>query len=323
MSALNSKVYFEPGLSLRNFCAGDEVALLHRIEEALSLTITGRDNAFELIGNEAAVRRGENFFATLNHLFQLRRRELDARDFELLLRACREGRNPDLDELWSGRIELPGGRRDVMPRSRRQLEYVRAMRSREVVFGVGPAGTGKTYLAMAMAVSEFLRGAVSRIVLTRPARESGERLGFLPGSLEEKVSPYLRPLYDALYEMLSVDEARSLIERGIIEVAPLAFMRGRTLNHSFIILDEAQNTSVDQMLMFLTRMGFGSRCVVTGDPGQSDLGHGERSGLRHAIERLSALSELGFVFFDTSDVVRHSLLEKIINAYTDKPAEKI
>ena len=296
--------------------------LLRRIGETLSLVITGRDNAFELSGSAEAEARGEEFFSSLNRLFKLRRRELDARDFELLLRACRDGRNPDIDELWSGRIELAGGRRDVMPRSRRQLEYVRAIRSREVVFGIGPAGTGKTYLPMTMAVSEFLRGSVSRIVLTRPARESGERLGFLPGSLEEKVSPYLRPLYDALYEMLSVDEARSLIERGIIEVAPLAFMRGRTLNRSFIILDEAQNTSEDQMLMFLTRMGFGSRCVITGDPGQSDLGRGERSGLRHAVERLSHLPELGFVFFDTSAVVRHSTLEKHINAYTENLAEE-
>ena len=202
-----------------------------------------------------------------------------------------------------------------LPRSKRQLEYLNAMRRNEVVFGIGPAGTGKTYLAMAMAVSMFLKGDVSRIVLTRPARESGERLGFLPGTLEEKVSPYLRPLYDALYEMLGFEEAQDLIARNVIEVAPLAFMRGRTLNNSFIILDEAQNTTPEQMLMFLTRMGFGSRCVITGDPSQSDLGERERSGLRKAIATLRELDELKFIFFNTSDVVRHSLLEKIINAY--------
>ena len=194
------------------------------------------------------------------------------------------------------------------------------MRSRDMVFGVGPAGTGKTYLAMAMAVSEFLKGNVSRIILTRPARESGENLGFLPGSLEEKIMPYLRPLYDALYDMMQFDEVSALLERNIIEVAPLAFMRGRTLNNAFIILDEAQNTTVEQMLMFLTRMGFNSRCVITGDPSQSDLGPKEGSGLRHAISHLRGIPEIGFTFFETGDVVRHALLEKIIRAYQSDPA---
>ena len=200
----------------------------------------------------------------------------------------------------------------------RQLDYIRSIKTRDLIFGVGPAGTGKTYLAMAMAVSEFLSGRVNRIVLTRPARESGENLGFLPGSLEEKILPYLRPLYDALYDMLSPDEARDLVERGIIEVAPLAFMRGRTLNNSFIILDEAQNTTVEQMFMLLTRMGYNSKCVVTGDPTQNDLKNDERSGLLHAINTLSGISEIAICRFNTSDVVRNSLLEKIINAY-NKP----
>ena len=198
------------------------------------------------------------------------------------------------------------------------MEYVRAMREKEVVFGLGPAGTGKTYLAMAMAVSQFLAGECSRIVLTRPARESGENLGFLPGNLEDKIMPYLRPLYDALYDMLAVDEATALIERGAIEVAPLAFMRGRTLGGAFIILDEAQNTTPDQMLMFLTRMGFNSRCVITGDPTQSDLGPKERSGLRQAERTLGSIPEIAFCRFDTGDVVRHALLEKIINSFAQE-----
>lgn len=175
---------------------------------------------------------------------------------------------------------------------------------------------------MAMAVSEFLKGNVSRIILTRPARESGENLGFLPGSLEEKIMPYLRPLYDALYDMMSFDEVSALIERNVIEVAPLAFMRGRTLNNAFIILDEAQNTTTEQMLMFLTRMGFNSKCVITGDPSQSDLGSREGSGLRHAISHLRNIQEIAFIFFETRDVVRHALLEKIILAYQDKPASQ-
>jgi phosphate starvation-inducible PhoH-like protein len=183
------------------------------------------------------------------------------------------------------------------------------------VFGIGPAGTGKTYLAMAAAVSELLQHRHARIILTRPAREAGESLGFLPGNLEEKILPYLRPLYDALYDMLDFDEVSSLIERNVIEVAPLAFMRGRTLNNSFIILDEAQNTTVEQMLMFLTRIGFNSRCVITGDPSQTDLTEKERSGLLHASRVLGSIPEIGFTTFEKRDIVRHALIEKIIDAF--------
>jgi phosphate starvation-inducible PhoH-like protein len=189
------------------------------------------------------------------------------------------------------------------------------MRNKDIVFGVGPAGTGKTYLAMAMAVSELLQGNYSRIILTRPAREAGENLGFLPGNLEEKIAPYLRPLYDALYDMLEFEEAAALIEKNIIEVAPLAFMRGRTLNNAFIILDEAQNSTVEQMLMFLTRLGFDSQCVVTGDPFQSDLPGNIRSGLEHSVVALKNIDEIGVCKFSTADVVRHTLVEKIITAY--------
>ena len=316
---MEQRFYFEPGLSFRTFGVKDEVRLIRQISETFQVTVNARDNWVELSGENDSVEKCCAFFEKLQTLFKLRGKELDRGDFELILRRSSIQDNIELDALWKERIELPSGKRAVLPRSRRQLEYLKAIRKHEVVFGIGPAGTGKTYLAMAMAVSMFLKGDVSRIILTRPARESGERLGFLPGTLEEKVSPYLRPLYDALYEMMNPEEAQTLIARNIIEVAPLAFMRGRTLSNSFIILDEAQNTTPEQMLMFLTRMGFGSRCVITGDPTQSDLKPNESSGLLRALDKLRNVSELGFVFFDTGDVVRHSLLEKIITAYNCAP----
>lgn len=321
---MEQRFYFEPGISFCTFGVKDEVRLIKQLENEYQLNITARDNWVELDGSDASVKAVLKFFDELQKLCKLRQKELDRADFELVLRQCRVSDAPALENLWKERIELASGRRPVMPRSLRQLEYLKAMRKHEVVFGIGPAGTGKTYLAMAMAVSMFLKGEVSRIILTRPARESGERLGFLPGTLEDKVSPYLRPLYDALYEMMSVEEAQTLISRHIIEVAPLAFMRGRTLSNAFIILDEAQNTTPEQMLMFLTRMGFGSRCIITGDPTQSDLNKNEPSGLNRALKSLRELKEIGFVFFDTRDVVRHALLEKIISAYntTSESGEK-
>ena len=314
---MKERFYFEPGLSFRSFGVKDEVRLLRQLSERCNVSVSARDNWVELSGDDECVDAALKYLVGLQKLFRLRGKELDRSDFELVMRQTPGDSALSLENLWSERIELASGRRPVMPRSKRQMEYLRAMRKYDVVFGIGPAGTGKTYLAMAMAVSMFLKGEVSRIILTRPARESGERLGFLPGSLEEKVSPYLRPLYDALYEMMPPEEAQNLIARNIVEVAPLAFMRGRTLSNAFIILDEAQNTTVEQMLMFLTRMGFGSRCVITGDPSQSDLNRNEPSGLKRALNSLSQLEELGFVYFNTKDVVRHSLLEKIINAYSE------
>lgn len=312
---VESKYYFDNGLSWHVACAGDEVKSLRTLEKLFGVHLVARENWVQISGEEDAVARASAFFDELSHFYQIRRKQLETRDFEFLCRSFRDRSEGDIRELMKERIAVSPKKREVLPRSRRQLEYVRAIRRLDVVFGIGPAGTGKTYLAMALAVSEFLKGNVSRIVLTRPARESGENLGFLPGSLEEKIMPYLRPLYDALYDMMSFDEVSALIERGVIEVAPLAFMRGRTLNNAFIILDEAQNTTVEQMLMFLTRMGFNSRCVITGDPSQSDLTGRERSGLLHAIDTLRSVEEIGFVFFDTRDVVRHALLEKIILAY--------
>jgi phosphate starvation-inducible PhoH-like protein len=203
----------------------------------------------------------------------------------------------------------------VMAKTRGQIAYLQAMKKSEVVFGIGPAGTGKTYLAMAQALQALREKTVQRLVLTRPAVEAGEALGFLPGDLNEKVLPYLRPLYDALYEMLEPDEAEKLIERGIVEIAPLAYMRGRTLKNSFVILDEAQNTTTEQMLMFLTRLGEGSRCAVTGDPSQVDLRRGITSGLAEAVHILEGVEGLSFVRFEPSDVVRLPVVQRIIEAY--------
>ena len=315
----DNRFYFEKGLTLHTACAGDEVRNLRYLENIFGVKLVARDNWVEISGDEEATGRVKAFLAELSRFYELRRHQLETRDFDFLCRSFRDRREQDLHDLWNERIAVSPKKREVLPRSRRQLDYVRAMRSRDMVFGIGPAGTGKTYLAMAMAVSAFLKGEVSRIVLTRPARESGENLGFLPGSLEEKIMPYLRPLYDALYDMLGNDEVTPLIERGVIEVAPLAFMRGRTLNNAFIILDEAQNTTVEQMLMFLTRMGFNSKCVITGDPSQSDLGPREESGLRRALSTLKAIPEIGICSFGTGDVVRHALLEKIIVAYAGEP----
>ena len=236
----------------------------------------------------------------------------------MALSAFQESRETELQNFFSQRIKVSPKKQEIVPRTPNQLAYVKAVRTKDVVFGIGPAGTGKTYLAMALAVSELLAGRVDRIVLTRPAVEAGENLGFLPGKIEEKINPYLRPLYDALYDMLEFEEAAALIDRGIIEVAPLAFMRGRTLNNSFIILDEAQNASREQMLMFLTRLGFHSKCVVAGDPTQIDLPGKRTSGLIHAVRRLERIPEIAVCAFNTGDVVRHSLVEKIVNAYQNE-----
>ena len=310
------RIFLEGNLSVSELCAGDEVRNLRTLSNLFGVTLSARENVITVTGSQEDSGRVNSFFADLSALYKLRKSPITQRDFDFLCGSYRSNAPSDPVKLWKNRLEVSPKKPCVMPRSARQQSYVELMRNCEVVFGVGPAGTGKTYLAMAMAVSSFLKGDVTRIVLTRPARESGEKLGFLPGSMEEKVSPYLRPLYDALYDMLNYDEAQNLIQKGIIEVAPLAFMRGRTLNNAFIILDEAQNTTVDQMLMFLTRMGFGSRCVITGDPQQSDLRENERSGLKHALETLRNIKGIGFALFEPCDVVRHRLIETIITHYT-------
>jgi phosphate starvation-inducible PhoH-like protein len=237
------------------------------------------------------------------------------------VRILRSDRNAELKDIFLDTIYVSAHKRVISPKSINQKVYIDAIRSHDIVFGIGPAGTGKTYLAMAMALAALMKNQVTRMVLCRPAVEAGEKLGFLPGDLAEKVNPYLRPLYDALHDMVDFDRARRMLERGTIEVAPLAFMRGRTLNDSFIILDEAQNTTSEQMKMFLTRLGYNSKAVITGDITQIDLPSGKLSGLKEARVVLSAADGISFVYFTDRDVVRHRLVQKIIAAYESFNAE--
>jgi phosphate starvation-inducible PhoH-like protein len=238
-----------------------------------------------------------------------------ASDVDYALRILSSDRAARLRDIFLDTVFISANKRVITPKSVMQKAYIDAVRNFDIVFGIGPAGTGKTYLAMAMAVAELMKNNFSRIVLTRPAVEAGEKLGFLPGDLAEKVNPYLRPLYDALHEMVDFDRARRMLERGTIEVAPLAFMRGRTLNDSFVILDEAQNTTTEQMKMFLTRLGYGSKAVVTGDVTQVDLPAGKASGLKEAQAVLGHIQGIRFVRFTERDVVRHPLVQEIITAY--------
>ena len=238
-----------------------------------------------------------------------------ASDVDYAVRILSGDRGANLRDIFLDTVFIAANKRVITPKSLGQKAYIDAIRNFDVVFGIGPAGTGKTYLAMAMAVAELMKNSVARIVLTRPAVEAGEKLGFLPGDLAEKVNPYLRPLYDALNDMVDFDRARRLVERGTIEVAPLAFMRGRTLNDSFVILDEAQNTTTEQMKMFLTRLGYGSKAVITGDVTQVDLPAGKASGLKEAQGLLRGIDGIRFVTFTERDVVRHPLVQEIISAY--------
>lgn len=238
-----------------------------------------------------------------------------AEDIMHSIRELKEGKPFSILGLFKGGIPIPSKKKIIIPKTETQKRYMEAMLKHDIVFGIGPAGTGKTYLAMAMAIHFLLSRAVSRIILVRPAVEAGEKLGFLPGAIEEKVSPYLRPLYDALYDMLDLDRASKLIEKGAIEIAPLAFMRGRTLNDAFIILDEAQNTTTEQMKMYLTRLGFGSKTVITGDITQIDLPPQKVSGLVEALKILKDIEGIKIIYFTEKDVVRHRLVQEIIKAY--------
>jgi len=289
---------------------------LRLVESNFGVKIASRGEALTIKGGKDAIERSARLFEEL--LFIVRRGGTIKRDeVNYSIKSLKRHLDFDIKGIYLERIEVSSKRQFVTPKTKGQKRYVDAIREHDIVFGVGPAGTGKTYLAMAMAVSALKKQEVNRIILTRPAIEAGESLGYLPGNLYEKVSPYLRPLYDALYDMMEANRIQDYIERGIIEVVPLAYMRGRTLNDSFIILDEAQNSTQDQMKMFLTRLGFDSKTVITGDATQSDLPSGKESGLNHVQKILKHIKGIKFIYFTGEDVVRHFLVQEIIKAYEE------
>ena len=293
---------------------GQHDAHVRAIEQALGVRIGVTGTSLKISGaHEDQVLAGK----ALGELYDLLKRgyPIYASDAEYAIRILRGDRNAELKDIFLDTIYVSAHKRVISPKSINQKVYIDAIRNHDIVFGIGPAGTGKTYLAMAMALAALMKNQVTRMVLCRPAVEAGEKLGFLPGDLAEKVNPYLRPLYDALHDMVDFDRARRMLERGTIEVAPLAFMRGRTLNDSFIILDEAQNTTSEQMKMFLTRLGYNSKAVITGDITQIDLPSGKLSGLKEARVVLGNTPGIRFVTFTDRDVVRHRLVQSIINAY--------
>lgn len=293
----------------------NDFSLLKVLEEALEVRVTTRDDWMKFEGDRENVARARKVFRDLE---AARRKgaEISSHTFRFAVEAVLGTEESDsVGALVERKLLGSATKPPIIPKTRGQLAYLKAMDRSDVVFGVGPAGTGKTYLGMARAIQALQDHDVNRLVLTRPAVEAGEALGFLPGDMKEKIFPYLRPLYDALYDMLEPQVVEKYIDRGMIEIAPLAYMRGRTLNRAFIILDEAQNTTCEQMLMFLTRLGIGSRCVITGDPSQVDLKSPGNSGLREAMEVLPEAEGVAFVHFEKSDVVRHAVVQNIIDAY--------
>lgn len=289
-------------------------AFVKKIEQTLKVSVIPRDGSVKILGPE---KRGKQAARVLEQLLILSERGniIQEQNVDYALALSMEGQEEALTEIDRDLICHTVSGKPIKPKTVGQKRYVDLIRERMIVFGTGPAGTGKTYLAMAMAITAFKNDEVSRIILTRPAIEAGEKLGFLPGDLQSKVDPYLRPLYDALYEIMGADSFLKNMERGLIEVAPLAYMRGRTLDNAYIILDEAQNTTPAQMKMFLTRIGFGSKVIVTGDSSQKDLPSGTRSGLEVALKVLARVEEIGFCALTSKDVVRHPLVQKIVQAY--------
>ena len=316
-STHSSNIVLEPADNRRlaNLC-GQFDEHLRQIEQRLGVEINNRGNNFKVIGEGSSIQATEELLRELYN--ETSNSELNPSAINLLLQQSGvEAYTAGSEELIDD-VAIKTQHGNIRGRGPNQKAYLSRIQNHDINFGIGPAGTGKTYLAVASAVAALQQELVDRIILTRPAVESGERLGFLPGDLAQKIDPYLRPLYDALYEMLGFDYVAKLMERNVIEVAPLAYMRGRSLNDSFIILDEAQNTTVEQMKMFLTRIGFGSKVIVTGDVTQVDLPRGQASGLRQVIDVLSDVDEISFTFFKAKDVVRHPLVQRIVTAYQER-----
>jgi phosphate starvation-inducible PhoH-like protein len=305
---------------LRNLC-GEQDNNIKLIEKFAAVRLEVRGNTVSISGDRISVLHIRNLLSQLNEICR-KGYLLFPSDIEYAHRMLSEDAAADLERIFLDTVFISSKKRIITPKSIAQKLYIDAIRNTDMVFGIGPAGTGKTYLAMAMAVAALMDQKVTRISLARPAVEAGEKLGFLPGDLAEKVNPYLRPLYDALFDMLDFDRASALIRKGVIEVAPLAFMRGRTLNDSFVILDEAQNTTTEQMKMFLTRLGYGSKAVITGDVTQIDLPADKISGLVEAEELLRKTDGIRFVHFSELDVVRHPLVQEVIRAYNHRDRQK-
>ena len=287
---------------------------IKKIEKNLNVTMVARDGNLKLVGEAASVKQAESILMELLELSK-RGNTITEQNINYILALSMEHREGEVVELDSDIVCRTIQGKPIKPKTSGQKNYIELIRKKMIVFGIGPAGTGKTYLAMAMAIEAFKKDEVNKIILTRPAIEAGEKLGFLPGDLQSKVDPYLRPLYDALYQIMGAESYLRNTEKGLIEVAPLAYMRGRTLDDSFIILDEAQNTTREQMKMFLTRLGFNSKMVITGDITQIDLPNGAKSGLKDCIKILKNIDDIGTCFFDEKDVVRHRLVQDIIKAY--------
>ena len=292
---------------------------LKKLEKRLGISLSVRGNSLMIDGSQEKVEFAKYYFEKMKELEE-KGSSLKEEDFHIALDLMEEGRSHHLED-FSPAETLNLSRKSVKPKSLNQQEFINSIKTCDLVFGIGPAGTGKTYLAMAMALSFLQNKSVNRIILTRPAVEAGEKLGFLPGDMQQKINPYLRPLYDALFDLTETEQANKLIEKGIIEIAPLAYMRGRTLNNSFIILDEAQNTTKEQMKMMLTRSGFNSKMVITADITQIDLPQPNKSGVLHAMQILSSINGIVFTHFNERDVVRHRLVQKIIKAYQKAEAK--
>lgn len=289
---------------------------IKKIEKTLQVTVLQRDSSVKIMGNNDTVSRAVHVIKALSSLAS-NKGELTEQDVDYCLSLSEDNNEEQIVEIDKDTVARTFLGKPIKPKTLGQKQYIDMIREKMIVFGIGPAGTGKTYLAMAMAVNAFKKNEVERIILTRPAIEAGEKLGFLPGDLQSKVDPYLRPLYDALFEIMGAESFNINLERGLIEVAPLAYMRGRTLDNAFIILDEAQNTTPSQMKMFLTRIGFGSKVIVTGDGSQKDLPPNIKSGLDEAVKILKDIPEIGFNRFSTRDVVRHPLVQRIVKAYEE------